>query len=507
MPTNFLSTRSSRPAVLPSLVLMTLVFVSAAVSSGCRHFNRTQSVAPQATSVSGRVVYAGEPNRGVPGVTARAVGKSAVATTDSTGWFMLALEATEGEFLQLSLTKPGYDEVVTTLNVHSGAANVLASSIPFTSGGPTGGGSGGPANSVVLKSISATDVGVAHAGVNSTALIVFEVQDSQGQPLNYGHRVTVQFSLSQNVGGGATLTPDTMSTDEAGRVSVALTGGTLAQSVQVRAQVASTSIYSDLVPVAIRGGLPDASHFSFAAKQLNIPGLVTYGTLDPVTAFVGDRYGNPVQPGTVVYFTTTAGIIQGSALTDSHGRATVDLVVAAPLPPASPQLSDSAGTVRIAVQTMDQNQVPIVASARAVMFSGHTQLAVTPTAFNIPASGAQDFAVTIRDSEHHNPLAPGTTITVTATHGTLGGEASVTLPDTWDPAYTTFNFRLENAAAGAPALVIDRTHTVVPLRPVRPDAGGALAMPASAAAVPATIRVDVSSPNGGAHVIIYGTLQ
>ena len=41
--------------------------------------------------------------------------------------------------------------------------------------------------------------------------------------------------------------------------------------------------------------------------------------------YVGDKYSNPVRPGTSVYFETTHGIIEGSDLTDSLGRATVTL--------------------------------------------------------------------------------------------------------------------------------------------------------------------------------------
>src|SRR5206468_7073605 len=125
--------------------------------------------------------------------------------------------------------------------------------------------------------------------------------------------------------------PDTVSTDSDGLASVTVTSGTLAQAVQVRAQITGTAIHSEPVRVAIHGGLPNANHFSFAVERKNVPGLV-FLILDPITALVGDRYGNPVQEGTAVYFTTTGGVIQGSAPTDDHGLAKVDLVTGNPFP-------------------------------------------------------------------------------------------------------------------------------------------------------------------------------
>src|SRR5439155_13395937 len=156
---------------------------------------------------------------------------------------------------------------------------------------------------------------------------------------------------------------------------------------------------------------------------------------------------------------------QGSAPTDDLGRSTVTLVSAAPFPNAVPALSDSAGIARITVQTMGENQTPLVLSSRAVMFSGHTSLSVTPTTFAVPLNGYQDFTITLWDVEHHNPLTGGTTIKVTATAGKLGADASVTLPDTRDPAYTQFRFRLNDPATGALVLVAPDGREVA-LRPV-----------------------------------------
>jgi hypothetical protein len=313
-------------------------------------------------------------------------------------------------------------------------------------------------------------------------------------------------------GGGASLDRDTVSTDNSGIVSVNVNAGTLAQLVQVRAQVVGTGIYSDLARVVIHGGLPHPAHFSFATENVNVPGIIEFGIVNRVTAFVGDRYGNPVPTGHVVYFTTTGGIIQGSATTDDHGRAAVDLITAEPLPNNLPAFSDSAGIARISIQTVGENQATLIRSERAVAFTGHTELAVSPTTFSIPLDGSQVFTVTARDREHHNPLVEGSTITLATTLGSVGGQTSIVLPDTWDPAYTTFSFRVDNLATGA--VLVNPNGARVPLRSISGNsAGTALSVSSTGTgnevAVPRTARITVTivSRNGDASSTVYGTVE
>ena len=462
---------------------------------------------PEATTVIGRVVYADDASRGVPDVLVRAVGKNALANTDSTGWFALSVTAEDNEFLQLTLSKPGFDAATASLTVQAGAPNQLPAAVALAR---TGAGTSGPANTIVLKSASAFSIGVPHGGDSENATLVFEVLDASARPVDFSHRASIRFTLYQMTGGGARLSPDTVSTDSNGLAAATLTSGTLAQAVQIRAEVTGTAIHSEPVRVAIHGGLPNANHFSFGVERINFPGLDSLGATVKVTAYVGDRYSNPVQTGTAVYFSTTGGIIQGSAPTDDLGRSTVTLVSAAPFPNAVPALSDSAGIARITVQTMGENQTPLVLSSRAVMFSGHTSLSVTPTAFAVPLDGYQDFTITLWDTEHHNPLTGGTTIKVTATAGKLGADASVTLPDTWDPRYTHFTFRLNDPATGALVLVAPDGREVA-LRPVthasKLSTAAAAAPNVVQALTPTTVTVEVKSPNGDMSFSLYGTVE
>ena len=78
--------------------------------------------------------------------------------------------------------------------------------------------------------------------------------------------------------------------------------------------------------IAIYGGFPDPNHYAVASDKLNYPNYGIIGVEIPFTAFVGDKYSNPVRPGTSVYFETTSGIIDGSNTTDNLGRATVTML-------------------------------------------------------------------------------------------------------------------------------------------------------------------------------------
>jgi len=87
--------------------------------------------------------------------------------------------------------------------------------------------------------------------------------------------------------------------------------------------------------IYIHAGVPEYEHFSAAVEcgKDNMPGLWTYGVQAQITAFVGDRYSNPVAEGTIVYFESEAGIIGASETpTDQFAQATTWLETAGPAP-------------------------------------------------------------------------------------------------------------------------------------------------------------------------------
>ncbi|NIT57443.1 MAG: hypothetical protein GWN00_14780, partial [Aliifodinibius sp.] len=146
------------------------------------------------------------------------------------------------------------------------------------------------------------------------------------------HSVEVQFRIGSGPDGGEFIFPPSEITDSEGQATVHITSGIKAGVMQVIAEaVVDTGIIrSKPVSIAIHGGLPDSTHFSIAVEKVNFPGWHIYGLTNAITAFVGDKYSNPVRPNTSVWFNTDGGIIEGSALTNPQGQASVDLISAAP---------------------------------------------------------------------------------------------------------------------------------------------------------------------------------
>jgi len=399
------------------------------------------------------------------------ISPSIVELTDSQGNFDINFELKESKNVLVIASKEGYmSDTTEAIAVPGRTIELPLFLITPTEGTPV---ISGQAASIILASQSTDHIGVKESGSPETAQLVFEVQDSSGQPINLSNSQEVRFTIGAGPGGGEFIFPTSDFTDNTGRVNAYITSGTKAGVVQIIAEATADTgiVRSTPVSIAIHGGLPDSTHFSLAVEKLNFPGYNIYGLTDQITAFVGDKYSNPVRPNTVVWFSTDGGIIEGSALTNLQGQASVNLISAAPQP-IHPILGPGFGTVT--ANTIDENQNMITEDA-IVLFSGYPVISIQPTSFIIPNGGVQTFIYTVSD-QNSNPLAGGTSITVTVegenieTFGTL----SVDLPDTQSPSWTTFSF-----------LVFD-SDTAVVSRPV-------------------SIGIETSGPNGGAILGISGT--
>lgn len=335
----------------------------------------------------------------------------------------------------------------------------------------------GAASSIVLLQQSSDHIGVRESGSPESAQLVFQVQDSSGQPIDLNHSIEVRFMIGAGPGGGEFVYPTSAMSGNNGEVSVYITSGTKAGTVQIIAEatVGGGIIRSKPVSIAIHGGLPDSTHFSLAVEKLNFPGYNIYGLTDVITAFVGDKYSNPVRPNTSIYFNTDGGIIEGSALTNLQGQASVDLISAAPQP-THPVYGP--GFATITGSTVDENQNTITDNA-IVLFSGYPTISINPSSgFAIPNGGAQTFVYTVSD-QNGNPLAEGTSISVSVEGENIEtlGTLDVDLPDTQSSSWTTFFF-----------LVFDTQDTSMVVKPVN-------------------IEITTSGPNGGAILGISGTSE
>ena len=215
------------------------------------------------------------------------------------------------------------------------------------------------------------------------------------------------------------------------------------------------------------------AHFSIAPLKVNFPGYNIFGLYDQITAYVGDKYANPVRPLTSVYFTTTGGIIEGSIQTNVQGIGTSNLISALPQP-THPLLGPGFATVT--ATTVDQNSLNISRDI-VVLFSGVPQMSASPTSFNIPEGGIQFFSYTLSD-QNSNPLAGSTSIKVSVDGEDVKsqGDIDIILPDTQSRGWTQFNFWVWDA-------LVDTLNSLTPV----------------------VISIKSDGPNGKAAVTISGT--
>ena len=470
---------SSRFAVL--LVLLTVLW------AGCDSLS-----ASGPSTFTGTVV---DDDSGAPvvGATVGVEEASASTVTDADGAFSLVVDAdSTGQPFTLNVAADGYDTSRLFLDARVDETVELAPVRldPLDDGGTTGSGQSREAESITLAARSSETIGVREAGADETATLEFVVLDASGRTINADNAVELTFSIGNGPGGGETLEPATASTGSNGRADVTLTSGTRSGTVQVvaTATIGDRTIRSQPVTVTITGGLPDADHFSLGPDQFNVAGYTILGIQTGVTAYVGDRYGNPVQPGTAVYFTTDGGIIEGSGVTDNLGAAGVTLVSASPRASnaiSCPVATDPRGYTRITASTSDADNQTVESSAIVLYTSDPTITITSPGAGELPFPGS--YTVNVSDVFGH-PLAPGTTISVQAggTNVQANGDVEVTLGDYLcpGPGRTDFSFSItpaDDESDEAPVLDLVTITVTGPngsarLTRARPDGAGRRAM-------------------------------
>ncbi|MFZ0389093.1 MAG: hypothetical protein WAN36_01435 [Calditrichia bacterium] len=423
--------------------------------------------------VKGQVINQ-ESNSPVDSAVVRVMNYSPETTviTDAAGRYSLDLEVNGSRELTILAYKESFvSDSIEILAVPGRSVDAPlmklepTASTPVTSGG---------AAAIVLAGISNSSIGVRESGSPETSVITFEVQDSTGVPVDLQHTATVNFRIGSTPGGAEFIHPASAVTNNSGQVKVNLFSGLVAGVVQVIAEteVNGNTLRSQPVPVAIHGGMPDSAHFSLAVEKVNFPGYNIYGLTDMITAYVGDKYGNPARPNSAVYFTTDGGLIEGSALSSDLGQASVQLISAAPKPNHA---TLGAGFATVTGRTADENQNTIEADA-IVLFSGIPQISATPLSVSVPNGGAQSFSFMVKD-QNDNPLAGGTSISVAVEAGLVevAGDKGVVLPDTQSKYWTQFGFTLVDA---------------------QPD---------SLNPNPVTVRISTTGPNGAAHLTISGS--
>ena len=458
--------------------------------AGCDAFSNDDS---GIVTLTGTVVDS-ETRVGIEDVLVQVSISDSIAFTDNLGEYTLQFEVDSTMDLTLSYSKSGFVSTTTNLTVvpeqTTDVAPILMNEVN------TGGTDDDPlvresgrASNILLLSQSSASIGVRESGSVEVAELVFQATDSLGRAVVPENAATIQFRFGANPSGQAFIFPESGVTDENGQVKTNISSGTIAGVVQViaSATVDSRVIQSKPVALAIHGGLPDNDHFGVATEVFNVArAWDVWGVENSITAFVGDQYSNPVREGTVVYFTSSAGIIGGSGQTGPLGRASTT-IISAPPQPVHPEFG--AGYVTITGSTADLNEIEITDDA-LVLFSGSSNI-VFPAGQGALAIGPT-YTFFVYD-QNQNPLAAGTSINVIAegTNVVSVGNTNVQLTDN---LFGDHNFESQGLTYGRTRF----TFGIAQGEEV--DQDGNLVPPEIEA-----VTIRVSSPNGNIERVIFAS--
>ncbi len=366
-------------------------------------------------------------------------------TTDSEGAYSFAIQVETATQVTLEASKADYKTVTKTVTVAPGSdfsGVELALTPTNDDDGPGVGGEPAGAAAIILTNVPLQAINIAETGDVVSAPFTFVVQDSAGRALDAESSVEVQFEIVSGPGGGESLVPSSATTNAQGQVTTTLFSGNKAGPVKIQARIERPEIglviTSSPVLIAIHGGFPDAEHFSISADKFNFEGYDINNVRNTITVIVGDKFSNPVKPGTVVYFETTGGIIQGSGATDQDGIVSVDLISGDPRP--------ADGLATVTATTVGADNQEISESVQILFSTSQANISASPTTFNIPNGGGATFSYTVTDL-NGNPMAAGTQIKVEAGEGIeVTGDANFTLGDflTPGPGHTEFNFSIRD---------------------------------------------------------------
>ena len=461
-------------------ILLVLIPLLAILISSCE-IKDDDTTSPDTTdstytvTLTGDVVEAATGNP-ISGATIKIIEGLTVkgAVTDVNGKFSTILDVSDDIDLIIVAFKQGYiADTTSTFALKNATTEVPIFELEKDANSSGGTGTSGGAASINLYSQSSSFVGVKESGALESAEIVFEVRDSAGILIDLDHAVDLNFSFGATPGGGEYLYPAVVKTNALGKASVTLNTGTIAGVVQIIAQatIDSRTIRSKPILISIHGGFPTDDIFYVACEKLNYPYLGIIGKSIDFTAYAGDKYNNPVRPGTAVYFTANFGIIGGSNLTDDAGTATVKLLT-------EPWPNDPVygnGFFRVTAATADEN-LNNISTETVRLLSGAPILNVSPTSFNLENGGSQTFTYTIMDV-NGNPMSEGQSIGVKIESENIdvAGATDIKFPDTQSRSMTSFSFT-----------AYDTKPDTVVVESVK-------------------IEISTSGPNTDAKIVLFGT--
>jgi hypothetical protein len=314
---------------------------------------------------------------------------------------------------------------------------------------PGSAGSSSYASSIQLLagSPSASTISVKGTGTTETATMSFVVKDSSGNPVNTTHQATVTFNIVGGPGGGEFVLPTSTVTDANGKVTTTVNAGTKAGVLQVVATIGT--IQSAPVTLTIASGLADLAHFTVWTDKQNWPGVVSSGVpIGTVFVQMGDKYANPVQPNTALYFTTNGGIITSSAFTNATGHASAIAFGGNPTPPLGIR-TDTVKTLGEGGLIITQIVSTVYSGAPIITFPAYGAGTLPP----ISDGGFLDVDYYIMDAIG-NPISSGNNVTASlsgtaASQLVLSLDASLVTTDTKVAADQQYKVRLTDPTQGS----------------------------------------------------------
>jgi hypothetical protein len=176
-------------------------------------------------------------------------------------------------------------------------------------------------------------IGVRASGLPEQSVLTFRVNDANTNPVA---GATVTFVVSSV--GGENVDPVSGVTNAQGLVTTTLTSGVRATAVRVTARVdvdnnGTPDVFSQSTAVSVFGAPAARNRFSVSGERQNVAGRVTFGLEDEISAFVNDRFGNAVPPGTAVNFVSNGASVVASVPTDNNGVASATLLTEGEIPP------------------------------------------------------------------------------------------------------------------------------------------------------------------------------
>ncbi len=452
--------------------LLLLAFAGALLVMGCGEAFDPPNAGETGKTVAISGIIFNQSNEPVEGTLVEITSppqNKASTVTDTSGAYSFAIQVESATNVTIRASKENFEPVTKTITVSGGQnfsnVNLILSSAddddPGVDGEPEG-----PA-AIILTNTPLQAINIAETGDEVSAPFTFVVQDSAGRPVE--EPVEVQFSIISGPGGGESLVPSSVTTDAQGQVTTTLFSGNKAGPVKVQALIQRDDIgliiRSTPVLIAIHGGFPDPEHFSISVDKFNFEGYSINNQRNTVNVILGDKFSNPVKPGTVVYFETTGGIIQGSAATDNDGLASVELISGDPRPDDPvPGSGGRPGYATVTATTVGADNNEISKEVIVVFSTSQAVISGSPTTFNIPPGGGASFSYTVTDL-NGNPMATGTQIAVKAGEGIeVTGDAAFTLGNFLfpGPGSTEFSFSIrdideESSAAASLTLQITVT--------------------------------------------------